>query len=157
MKQIPLTQGKFALVDDEDYNYLMQFTWFLQKTHTSDLFYAGTNINIRGISERVMMHTMIMGFPPIVDHLNGNGLDNTRKNLRPATAQFNSYNRGANKNNTSGFKGVHFCKGAVDKPWQARIGFRGARHSLGYYATAEEAHEAYKAAANKLHGEFAKW
>lgn len=88
-----------------------------------------------------------------LDHAKGRA--NSIANLRPATASQNAANRGAHSNNTSGFKGVYFAKGAA-KPWAARICCRGERVWLGTFTTKEEAHEVFGAAAAILFGEFAR-
>ena len=90
-----------------------------------------------------------------IDHINGDRLDNRIANLREADNAQNSQNRPQQSNNKSGFKGVFFNH-RHSQPWQAQIMARGQRVQLGYFATAEEAHEAYKEAAARLHGEFAR-
>lgn len=89
-----------------------------------------------------------------IDHIDGNGLNNNPANLRLATKSENQHNRGANKNNTSGFKGVSQDK--QTKRWTAKIRLHGKRRHLGYHSTPEEAHAAYVRAAEELHGEFAR-
>lgn len=89
-----------------------------------------------------------------IDHINGNPADNRIDNLRQATNTQNQYNRGANKNNTSGYKGVCW-----DKPrgkWRAQIVLNRKSVFLGHYETAEAAGEAYRRAAEKAHGTFAQ-
>jgi len=90
-----------------------------------------------------------------VDHINTNPLDNRRDNLRIATTQQNCKNKNKYKNNTSGFKGVSFHKKA--QKYRARIQIDGKNTPLGYFATAEGAHEAYKQAAIQHNGEFARY
>lgn len=92
--------------------------------------------------------------PGIVDHINGDRTDDRVSNLRIATHSQNLYNRGAQRNNSSGFKGVYWHK--PTRKWRARIMSDGLSRSLGLYDTPEEAHQAYAFAASKLHGEFAK-
>lgn len=87
-----------------------------------------------------------------VDHRDGDGLNCRRDNLRPATKLQNSYNRGPNRNNKSGFKGVSWWR--RDSRWQAIIRANGRQKHLGFYDTVEEAAEAYRKAAERLHGEF---
>ena len=93
--------------------------------------------------------------PEQIDHIDGNGLNNDVENLRAATNAQNGRNRGAPKHNTSGFKGVSWHK--KSNKWQAFIKFGGKQRHLGYLDTPEAAHEAYKAAATKLHKEFANF
>ena len=92
------------------------------------------------------------GDKSVVDHINGNGLDNRKANLRIASATENGRNRRRHSNNTSGFKGVKKDKGR----WVANIGGSKNRIRLGSFETPEEAHAAYCEAANRLHGEFAR-
>ena len=145
MQKIPLTKGKEALVDDQDYDYLMQWKWHAAK----GVKYAGRNRSI-------YMHQVIaerMGFETIADHIDGNGLDNRRENLRPATNQLNQANRGPQVNNTSGFKGVYYDK-ARDK-WRAQIMVHQKQHNLGRFDDKVEAARVYNKAAKKHFGEFA--
>lgn len=93
--------------------------------------------------------------PKQIDHIDGNGLNNDIENLRAANHGQNQHNKGTQKNNTSGFKGVSWHK--RDKKWQAFIKFDGKKRYLGSFDTPEAAHEAYKAAATKLHKEFARF
>lgn len=99
---------------------------------------------------------MLRGYlPEQIDHIDGNGLNNDVENLRAATHSQNGSNRGAQKNNTSGFKGVGWKKNA--QKWYASIRFDGKQCHIGYFDTPDAAHEAYKAAAKKLHKEFARF
>lgn len=107
---------------------------------------------------RVIMSRMLereLSTDEQVDHINGNGLDNRRGNLRLATGSQNQANRPTTKNNTSGYKGVSWHK--KSKKWSARIRVHGKRISLGHYHTPEEAHKVYCAAADKYFGEFANY
>ncbi|MGW8565640.1 AP2 domain-containing protein [Isoptericola sp. NPDC055881] len=152
--EIPLSQGLVALVDAEDYDRVTASTpWAasVSKGHA----YAVHQESIRGGQRRrsILMHTLITGWP-YVDHINGNGLDNRRANLRPATHADNMHNYRRPRHNTSGFKGVSWrkAKGA----WVANIKLHGRQRYLGAYATREEAARAYDVAALELHGEFAR-
>lgn len=89
----------------------------------------------------------------LIDHRNGNGIDNRLHNLRQASQEQNLQNRGKQANNTSGFKGVYWHR--QNSNWVAKIQSNGRSHSLGSYPTAEDAYSAYCAAAERLHGEFA--
>lgn len=149
MKKIPLTKGQFALVDDEDFDFLNQWSW---------CFHLGYAIrghkNPSGKKRHLPMHRVINKTPlgKETDHINENKLDNQRSNLRTASHSQNKFNKGPQQNNTSGYKGVTFIK--TRKKWQAQIQGNGKRPSLGYFDTAIEAAKAYDTASYKLHGEF---
>lgn len=143
-KRIQLTQGLVALVDEEDYERVMSRKW-----HASVRKHGSYVTD----SKRRYLHTFLTGWG-YVDHINGNGLDNRRANLRPATGSQNAYNKGPLPNNTSGFKGVSLHK--ASGRWVARIYAEKVAHNLGYYDTPTEAARAYDAAARELHREFAR-
>jgi len=151
MKSIPLSQGLFAIVDDDDYERLSQFKWHASKE--GDTWYAARK-NPGGVPSTIKMHREILGSAVnvIVDHRDLNGLNNVRTNLRECTKSDNMCNRGANRNNTSGFKGV--CWDKQTSKWLAQITKDGKRKCLGRFASAEAAHRAYCVAAEALHGEF---
>ncbi len=156
----PLSRGLSAIVDAADFDALNQHKWYAGKNRTGK-FYAIRHARdpITGKEKKVKMHREIMGLcegdPRQVDHIYPPAtLDNRRMNLRIATKTQNSHNRGANRNNTSGFKGVSFHR-RIGK-WGANIHADGNRRSLGYFLTAEAAAEAYKSAARKLHGAFSR-
>lgn len=150
MKKIPLTQGKFALVNDEDYEELSKYKWGF--THG----YAKRS-GPRPKQEKIYMHRVVIGAKhgQMVDHINGDKTDNRKNNLRFSTKSTNGMNRGKNKNNTSGFKGVFLAKGRGKKCWYARIWKNRMCYFLGYYYSPEEASMSYENAAKKYHGEFA--
>lgn len=149
--EVPLTQGKVALVDPEDYETLIaEGRWFAGWTGWS--WYAGRNA--RGDSGRVQirMHGYLTGFP-LTDHVNGDSLDNRRANLRTASTSQNGANRPAQRNNTSGYKGV--TRDSADNVWRAQITVNRRHLSLGRFPTPEEAAQAYDRAALLHFGEFA--
>lgn len=151
-KQIELTQGKFALVDDEDYDWLVQWNWYYDSGYAmrSAKGCHGTR------RPKIRMHREIISVSRelSVDHINGNKLDNRRCNLRACTQSENKRNRGKSKNNTSGYKGVHFY--SPKKPWTVSIRVNNKQIFLGNFADPVDAAKAYDRAAIKYHGEFAK-
>src|ERR671923_1500933 len=147
-KQIPLPRGLFALVDDADYEWLNQWKWSIG----SNRYAYRINEQNRGI----YMHRLITNAPNgmQVDHINGNKLDNRRENLRVCTKHENMRNRGKQKNNTSGYKGVSWRE--KSKRYGAFIKIDGKYKMIGEYKTAEDAARAYNEFAKKYHGKFAK-
>lgn len=156
MIEIPLTQGKVALIDDEDYELVSKHKWCAAKNGTT--FYAQTVFRVNGKHKCILMHRLILGLAfgdkCHGDHRDGNGLDNRRANLRIAIGGQNQRNRRPTTNNSSRFKGVHLSKGG--KLWRAEIGFNRKNHYIGLFKDEEEAARAYNAAALKHHGEFAR-
>jgi hypothetical protein len=148
MKEIPLTQGQIALVDDADYDWLNQFKWCAERAKQT--YYARGRASVDGKTVLIRMHVLIAG--PRPDHKDGNGLNNQRHNLRRATSAQNARNKRRSGNNTSGYKGVSFSKKA--KGWRARIKTEGRERHLGVYLTPEAAALAYNDAAEIYHGEF---
>lgn len=149
MREIPLSQGKIALVDDGDYEALSQHKWTAD--FTGKVWYAIRSVKKNGKWTHVRMHQVILPNCERVDHKNGDGLDNQRSNLRPATHRQNLINS-RKRNVTSGFRGV-------DKPtirWRARIVVNGVRHHLGMFDSKEAAGRAFDEANLKFNGEFAR-
>lgn len=157
MKTIPLTQGKEALVDDEDFEKLSRFKWFAWEQ--CGVFYALRNSRIKETRKRtiVRMHREVLGSPITqkIDHKDGDGLNNQRSNLRVSTRVGNNQNARKRTDNTVGLKGVYFHKQC--KKFGAQIQSEGKRRHLGLFKTPEEAHAAYCAAASELHGDFARF
>jgi DNA-binding protein H-NS len=139
---IELSDGYPAIVDDEDYDRARVHSWRRN---------AGGYV----VSDVVgLMHRFIMEPPDDVrlDHVNGDGCDNRRGNLRHATLFQNQYNRAKTRTNTSGFKGVSWNAGWAK--WVARVSVDGKQSLIGGYDTPQAADAAYRAAAKHLHGEF---
>jgi hypothetical protein len=154
MKRMPLTKGKEALVDNEDYAYLMQWKWHAAKGGK----YAARDTRLfdRGRGKVIYMHDVVAnrkGLFGKVDHGNRNTLDNQRGNLRRATGSQNGANRGPQVNNTPGYKGVTWDR--ARQRWLASIKVHGWRINLGRFDDKIEADLAYNEAALKHFGEFA--
>ena len=156
---IPLTQGQFAKVDPEDYEDFSCYSWFAQWSNKTKSYYAIRHLPIsNGKRHMERMHRRVLGLtrdnPMRGDHINLDTLDNRRLNLRAATQAQNRRNGRAQRNNTSGFKGVSYHKGK--RKFQANIKVNQKQVYLGSYSTAEQAHDAYCEGARRLHGEFAR-
>jgi hypothetical protein len=150
IKLIPLTLGQVATVDAAEYERVMEINWVAFWDRSTKSFYA------RKTNSGIFMHRFILGCdnPQIeCDHINGDGLDNRKGNLREATSAQNCANRGPRKNNTSGQAGVYWHK--VDEVWIATITKNGKRIGLGSFKELEKAIAARKAAEVEIHGEFA--
>ncbi len=153
--RIPLSRGMFALIDAVDYDRVVAMgKWCADPS--SSTFYARKNIyhpEDRSLTS-LLMHNFITGWT-YVDHVNGDGLDNRRNNLRQANHSLNMRNKRLYRNNTSGFKGVMRNRGK-GKPWYAAIKKDGRIYRLGNHLTPEDAARAYDKAALDLFGEFAR-
>jgi hypothetical protein len=153
MRTISLTQGKTALVDDADFEWLSQWKWCARKNHAA--WYALRNSSLKtGKARTILMHREISN-PPLgmeTDHKDHNGLNNQRHNLRVATHAQNMYNQRKRKG-TSRFKGV--CWHRNRHKWGAHIRIGVRRIHLGYFVSEVEAAQAYDQAARKHFGEFA--
>ena len=146
--EIKLTQGKVALIDDVDINIVNQYQWSYDPKG-----YAMTNGKDR---RTIRMHRLIMLIPEgmEIDHIDGNGLNNVRNNLRIVTHAENMLNRKLNTNNSSGYKAGTWK--ADPKKWAAQIQFDGKNHVLGYYEDKLDAAKAYNIAAIKYHNVHAR-
>ena len=152
---IPLSQGKFAIVDAEDYAFLMQWKWCANKN--GNTFYAKRFAKtVNGKYKLILMHRLINKTPKhsYTDHKNGNGLDNRKSNIRTATINQNGANRKKNKIGTSKYKGVTWNK-ALGK-WKTYIRVNKELIHLGYFTNEEEAANAYRDRARIEFGEFAR-
>lgn len=153
---IPLTQGKFALIDEEDAPLISRFKWCARRAIGRDTYYAVRSTYSGNTHKTVLMHRVILDAPDGTegDHIDGDGLNNTRTNLRLSTTAQNHCNARRRSNNTSGYKGVSWDKSRG--LWAAEARMNGRRIRCGRFATAEEAARAYDRAAMQLQGEFAR-
>lgn len=147
MKKIPLTHGLFALVDDEDFEFLSQFKWKALKTKPERTFYVNRTLKREKGKPRkgVYMHRLVMNTPPnlSVDHIDGNGLNNQKSNLRNISQAANSLNRTRlATNNKSGFTGVYWNK--QKNKWHALVSFKARSKHLGFFDDVHEAAIAVK-------------
>jgi hypothetical protein len=153
-----LSFGKVCIVDDVDADLLLGINWRLFAA-TNNLFYARSkwaNWKESGKTKTILLHRLILclefGDGKIVDHIDGNGLNNRRSNLRVCLHAQNVRNRKKCTNSSTDYKGVY----RRGQRFEARITSNGERFYLGNFSTPEQAHSAYSAAAIKLHGEFAR-
>lgn len=162
MKKIRLSNGMVALVDDEDYERVSLLRWNAECPRLT--YYASTGITKKlkelGYTCKTRMHRLVLNAKPgqQVDHLDGNGLNNQKGNLRFSTATGNARNRRKTASPTSSrYKGVVYDKGARcgKKKWKAGIYYKGIRANLGRYLEEEDAAIAYDVAAQLCHGEHA--
>jgi len=156
--RILLTRGYETIVDDVDAD-LAALTWTAQPSPNT--VYACRSVVLGGKQTTISLHRTVLALKlgrdlsatEHVDHEDGNGLNNTRANLRLATKAQNGANSRKPSNNTSGFKGV--CWNRQKGEWKAQIAVNGINKHLGYYTSKEAAYAAYCEAADKYHKEFA--
>ena len=154
---VTLTRGYEAIIDAADVPLVEGVNWTTMAVTGNSVYaqrYYGDNQTGKRIT--LLMHRVIMGAPTgmMIDHIDGDGTNNRRSNMRIATHAENMRNRRMSTNNTSGFKGVHWEK--KSQKWRAQIRINSVRRYLGLFDTPEAAHAAYVAASEKLHGEFAR-
>lgn len=147
MKKIKLTRGKYALVDDADYEYLNQWKWNASPNRKNGTLYA-RRWTTRKVPPRktLYMHTQLLG-EGIVDHINRNGLDNRRNNLRIVNRSQNQWNRKIEPS-----MGIRFDKRRRKKKFCAVISANKKHYFRGYFLTKKEAKQAYKEMKIKYHG-----
>lgn len=153
---VPLTKGLEAVIDASDVDLVGAFKWFARIKKDATSYAVRRAIGSDGQTFDVYMHRVIAQTPAEfdTDHIDGNGLNNRRSNLRYATKSQNMHNARKRKDNTSGFKGV--CWHKSSGKWMARIRLGGKQHHIGSFSTVQAAHEAYSQMASRLHGEFAR-
>lgn len=151
------SQCGVAIVDRSDYYAISEYTWRLLGKCRHQ--YAARYKRINGKFSAILMHRQILDFPTseTIDHINGDGLDNRRLNLRLATKAENCRNQLLWPSKVGKLKGATFVPAGLKfgKPWMSQIGYDGKNHNLGYYATEHEAHAAYCLEAVKTWGNFA--
>lgn len=156
-REIQLTKGYVAVVDQADFEWVNQWAWRVCSHHEN----ANHNYACRtkklpdGTALVLYMHKEIAGVEDgLVDHIDGDGLNNRRSNLRAATHTQNMRNRRPSKVNRTGYKGVEWD--AKGKCWRARIRVDKSRIGLGSFDSKHDAARAYNEAAKRLHGDFAR-
>jgi hypothetical protein len=153
MKTIPLTQAKIALVDDQDLVLVSKYIWHAAYDPSSGVYYAVTNPGCRRGRRQIRMHRLILGEPDNqIDHVDGDGLNNQRHNLRVATHSQNMQNRHAW--GCSRFKGVK--RSSNGKKWRATIYKDKKAINLGSFNIEVDAARAYDSKASELFGQFAR-
>ncbi|MDR9852943.1 HNH endonuclease [Paenibacillus sp. VCA1] len=150
MRTITLSRGKQTVVDDEDYDQLSQFKWWVDAYG-----YALTTVGGRLNKKNIRMHRMLTGAQPgqVVDHIDGDPLNNQKANLRIVTQKENVRNSKP-KPSRSGYKGVSWY--SQTNRWVARIICDGVYYHIGYYHDPKDAARAYNAKALELFGEYAR-
>lgn len=154
MKKIPLTKGKFALVDNEDYGALSKHRWSFNACG-----YAFREIGTRPNRKVILMHRVILNAPKnrFVDHANQNRIDNRKNNIRLCRPNQNTQNQKLRSDSQSGIKGVR-KRNRKGSPvsYQVRIGINSARIHVGEFKCPKLAAAAYDEAAKRIHGKFAR-
>lgn len=151
---IPLPDGLFAVIDADDIELVSPFSWRSRRSRSVRYVVSNLPRSPSGRGE-ITLHRLILPTGPglVVDHIDGDTLNNRRSNLRVATSAENSRNRGPQSNNKTGFKGV-YSNGRGKYVARIRVNRKG--YHLGEFMDAQSAHAAYCAAAADLHGEFAR-
>jgi len=150
---IRLTHGQFAVIDAEDYFRVSQYNW--RCTQDGNRYYAFTVISLKGRKRKIFMHRFILNAPrhKLVDHIDGNGLNNRKANLRLCNHTQNARNRRPNSGCHSKYKGVNWQEG--NKKWYAAITKSYERIHIGCFDNEIEAARAYDKKAKEFFGEFA--
>lgn len=151
MREIPLTKGRVAIVDDDDYARISSHKWYVCETRGIALYAARKEKLTNGKRKMILMHREILDIDGEIDHINRNGLDNRRSNLREATRQMQTQNRMGKRASSSLYKGVSltiFKSG--NKRWKAQYRKDGKTVHIGYFGSEEEAARAYDAVARVI-------
>ena len=152
---VPLSGGYEAIIDASDAEFVGKWNWSAW-VGTHSVYATRTDKNADGKAVTVRLHRALLGEPcgMQVDHIDRNGLNNTRRNLRVATRSQNMSNQRTRSDSNSGVKGVAWHKSA--QKWIVRIRVNGKRHHIGLFETIESASAAYAKASAELHGEFGR-
>lgn len=148
----------YALVDDEDFDWLNQWKWGRNNygyAVRSYYYSKGNKWKTIGMAMEIMKKYGLYDPDKFIDHINRSRLDNRKSNLRMATRSQNGMNSRIPKNNTLGYKGIYFVKNSKINPWAAQITYNNKPIRIGCYPTKEEAAKAYDEVAVKYFGEFA--
>jgi hypothetical protein len=155
--KIPLTRAQFSVVDASDFEWLSQWKWHAKRSKKDNTYYAARKgPTVDGKQSQILMHRQIKGAEAgsRVDHKDGDGLNNSRANLRFTTSAQNQMNHRLRSDSSTGFMGVSFFP--KTRRWRAYIQSRSKWKHLGYFSSPENAAIAFNVAALELHGEFAR-
>ncbi|MCK5604153.1 HNH endonuclease [Candidatus Pacearchaeota archaeon] len=150
--EMKLKTGEVVFIDKKDYAVISQYSWYRHPVGSHHLLYAAAWVN----NKNTLMHRFLLNLNKneMTDHINGNGLDNRRSNLRKCTHQENMFNKKKYKNNKCGYKGVYWSP--HHSKWRVTLYKYKKRFYIGYYRDLIEAAKAYNEAAIEHHGEFAR-
>lgn len=157
--EVALANGGVALIDDADYEAIRPYRWSAHRQSTGHIYAVARTARNNYVRHTIRMHRIILAPAAglFVDHINGDGLDNRRANLRLCTPSQNSQNQRLRREAaTSQFKGVSRTGKTDQRPWFAAVYVAGVRRFSGLFATEIEAALAYDDAARRLHGDFAR-
>jgi hypothetical protein len=154
---IPCTRGYWAVVDAAYASEIEKYLWSA-RAHGKTAYASTNTALVNGVPMAISLHRFVaylagMDMSGLIDHRDRNGLDCRERNLRPATRSTNAQNRGIDRNNTSGVKGVHYE--TYTGRWRAELWVGGKHLRLGRYTTIEAAAKAVRDARLEHHGEFA--
>jgi len=151
-KEIPLTKGLIAIVDDDDYIKLKKYNWYATMNHKNGTWYAKRNIVTNsGKCTTITMHRQLLDSPKMIDHINQNGLDNRRSNLRVCNRSQNQWN-GKKRKSASGFRGVREQRNKFGVSWHTYIWKNGKIIYVGSFDDKMKAAIAYDTKAIELFG-----
>lgn len=156
LREISLTKGYVTLVDESDYDQLIKRKWYASESGSSEknVYAVSNGVRADGSTFNLRMHRLLLDPPKglVVDHINGNTLDNRRANLRICTHRQNLSNTGPRRRGSSRYKGV--CWNRSIEKWTASICLHGVNQHLGHFANERDAAMAYNKAAVREHGSF---